>query len=156
MGRPPKVGGLRTIGNRDTSEPESSALPTKKDGVYQFRSRAAAYRLSLRRRRILRGPDNEAIEEPPRATDGTDSALDWVIFENNYFETASADLAALICKSPEFGVGRKVWSLSDEKNEQDAAMERELRARIEARPDIAARVLRPSSEEDFKLPPAVA
>jgi hypothetical protein len=155
MGRPPKVGGLRTIGNRDT-EPESSALPTKKDGVYQFRSRNAAYRLGLRRRRILRGPDNEAVEEAPRSTDGTDSALDWVIFENNYFETPSKELAELICKSKGFGVGQLVWSLSDEKNEQDAAMERELRARIEARPDIAARVLRPSSEEDFKLPPPVA
>ena len=155
MGRPPKVGGLRTTASRD-SEPESSALPTKKDGVYQFRSRAAAFRLSLRRRRIIRGPDNEAVEESPRSVDGTDVPLDWVIFENNYFETPSKDLADLICKSRGFGVGQLVWSLSDEKNEQDAAMERELRARIEARPDIAARVLRPSDSEDFKLPPPTA
>lgn len=155
MGRPPKVGGIRTT--RDSSgESDSYALPAKKDGVYQFRSRAAAYRLSLRRRRVLRGPDNEAIEEPPRANDGTDAPLDWVVFENNYFETPSAELAALICKSAGFGVGRMVWSLADEKAEQDAAMERELRARIEARPDIAARVLRPGDVEDFKLPPPLA
>jgi hypothetical protein len=155
MGRPPKVGGIRTTRDAN-SEPDSVALPGKKDGVYQFRSRAAAYRLGLRRRRILRGPDNEAVEEAPMSTDGTDTPLDWVVFENNYFETPSAELAALICKSKGFGVGQLVWSLSDEKAQQEEAQVNELRARLAARPDLAERVLRPSDSADFKLPPPVA
>lgn len=155
MGRPPKVGGIRTTRDQN-SEPDSFALPGKKDGVYQFRSRAAAYRLGLRRRRILRGPDNEAVEEAPMSTDGTDTPLDWVVFENNYFETPSAELAALICKSKGFGVGQLVWSLSDEKAQQEEAQVQELRARLAARPDLAERVLRPSDAQDFTLPPPVA
>jgi len=54
-----------------------------------------------------------------------------------------------------YGVGREVWSLGDEKDEQDAALERELRARLAARPDIATKVLKPSGAEDFTLPPPV-
>lgn len=155
MGRPPKVGGLRTARDASNTGSEASVLPDKKSGLYQFRSRAAALRLSLRRRRVLRGPDNEAIEEAPRSKDGYDVPLDMVMFEENYFETPSKELADLIAKSEGYGVGQQVWSLEDERAQQDAAQERELRARIEARPDIAARVLRPSDAEDFKLPPPV-
>ena len=157
MGRPPKVGGLRTTRIGGESESEPAVLPNKKTGMFQFRSRATALRYSVRRRRVLRGPDNEAIEEAVRTQDGTDTALDWVRFEDNYFETPSPELAeALIDKAKkmlQYGVGLELWSLDDEKNAQEAAMERELRDRIAARPDIAARVLKPSDSEDFVLPP---
>lgn len=157
MGRPPKVGGLRTtrIGS-EASEPEPSVLPNEKSGLYQFRSRAMALRYSVRRRRVLRGPDNEAIEEAPRSTDGTDTPLDMVTFENNYFETPSRELAeALIAKAKtmgQYGVGLAVWSLQDEKAAQEKAKEREFRAFVASNPNIADRVLRPSDAEDFKLP----
>lgn len=154
MGRPRKVVGLRTVRDSSAYEPESPALPDKKTGLYQFRSRASALRLSLKRRRIERGPEGEKEEVSPRSTDGFDAPLDWVAFEDNYFETPSPQLAELIMKVQGYGVGREVWSLEDEKAEQDAALERELRARVAERPDIADRVFRPSEAEDFKLPPA--
>lgn len=157
MGRPPKVGGLRTTRVAgEASEPEASALPDKKTGLFQFRSRNAAFRFSVRRRRIERGPDNEAVEVSPRSADEFDVPLDWVIFENNYFETPSREFAeAIIAKAKAmkcYGVGLDLWSLEDEKQEHDKAFERELRAQLAARPDIAARVLTPSESEDFVLP----
>lgn len=51
-----------------------------------------------------------------------------------------------------YGVGLELWSLEDEREKHDEAYERELRAQIAARPDIAARVLKPSDSEDFVLP----
>jgi hypothetical protein len=158
MGRPPKVGGLRTtrIGG-EASEPEPSVLPDKKTGMFQFRSRATALRYSVRRRRVLRGPDNEAIEEAVRSTDGTDTAIDWVKFEDNYFETPSRELAeALIDKAKkmgQYGVGLELWSLDDEKSAHDKAKENELRRLIAENPNLAARVLKPSESDDFVLPP---
>jgi len=158
MGRPPKVGGLRTtrVGG-EASESEPSVLPNKKTGLYQFRSRATALRYSVRRRRVLRGPDNEAIEEAVRTQDGTDTALDWVRFEDNYFETPSLELAeALIDKAKKvghYGVGLELWSLEDEMSAQDKAKETELRRLIASNPALAARVLKPSDSEDFVLPP---
>lgn len=155
MGRPPKVGGLRTTRSaEDDNEP--SVLPDKKSGLYQFRSRAASFRFSVRRRRIERGPDNEAVEVSPRTKDEFDVPLDWVLFENNYFETASKEQAeAMVEKAKSlrcYGVGLELWSLEDEREKHDEAYERELRAQIAARPDIAARVLKPSDSEDFVLP----
>lgn len=159
----PKVGGLRTTRVGDAAEPDSSTLPDEKSGLYQFRSRAAALRLSLRRRRIERGPDGEKEEVSPRSKDGQDVPLDMVTFEDNYFETPSRELADLIIERAKvmgiYGVGLGVWSLNDEKRDRDAALERELRARIEANPEIAARVgirLTPSDAPDLKLPPPVA
>lgn len=156
MGRPPKVGGLRTtrIGEADGSEP--SVLPQPKQGMYQFRSSAPSLRFSVRRRRIERGPDGEKEEVAPRTKDGFDVPMDIVMFEDNYFETPSPELATAIIEKATslrlYGVGLTLWSLADEKAAQDAALERELRARVESRPDIAARVLRPGEAEDFRLP----
>lgn len=100
------------------------------------------------------------MEVSPRTTDGHDAALDMVMFEDNYFETPSKELAeAIIAKAKAqkvYGVGLSVWSLEDEKKAHDDAYERELRERIKARPDIAERVLRPSDSEDFVLPPPSA
>ena len=152
----PRVGGLRTTRVGEAAEPEPSILPDKKTGVYQFRSRAAAFRFSVKRRRIERGPEGERSEVSPRTSDEFEAPLDWVIFEDNYFGTPSLELAeAMIQKGKKarvYGVGLAFWSLEDEKAAHDLAYEQELRARIEARPDIAARVLKPSDSEDFKLP----
>lgn len=157
MARTPRVGGLRT-----TSDPvlaqaeESSALPNPKTGVYQFRSRAASLRMSLKRRRIERGPDGEREEVVPRTKDDFEEALDEARFENNYFETQSKEKAeAIIAKAKQnggYGVGAEVWSLEDERQAQDAARAQELRRLIESRPDIAAKVLTPGSSDDFRLP----
>lgn len=160
MARTPRVGGLRTTSDPALAQAEEpSALPNPKTGVYQFRSRAASLRMSLKRRRIERGPEGEKEEVRPRTKD-EDVPLDWVFFENNYFETPSKELAdAIIAKAKQngtYGVGAEVWSLTDERHAQDAARERELRALIESRPDIAAKVLTPGSTDDFKLPPATA
>lgn len=161
----PQVGGLRTTRTAESSVAVESALPGKKEGVFQFRSRAASLRLSLRRRRIERGPEGEREEVPPycRCKDpvhGDNVALDMVVFSDNYFETPCPELAQAIAKKASetgsYGVGREVWSLEDQKKANDEALERELRARIEANPEIAARVLRPSDKADFELPPAVA
>lgn len=159
----PKVGGLRTTRESSGAEEEAAALPGKREGVYQFRSRAAALRLSLRRRRIERGPDGEKEEVSPRCRCCPEpTALDMVIFEENYFQTPCRELADLIIATAKrdglYGVGQRVWSLEDEKRERDVALERELRARIEANPEIAARILRiaPSDAQDIALPPPVA
>ena len=158
MGRPPKVGGLRTTRDTSGASDEPAVLPDQKSGLYQFRSRAAALRYSVRRRRIERGPDGDKEEVSPRSKDGHDAPLDWVIFENNYFETPSQELAdALVAKVKsmgQYGVGREVWSLVDEKAAQEAATERQYRAMAEARPDLAARVFKPTDAEDFALPQA--
>ncbi len=158
----PKVGGLRTTRAAESSETTPAALPSKKSGLYQFRSRAASLRYSVRRRRIERGPDGEKEEVSPRTKDGHDAPLDWVIFENNYFETASRELAeafvAKVTAMGQYGVGAEVWSLEDERRAQDDAAERELRARVEANPEIAARLgfkpIVPGEAQDFELPPS--
>lgn len=150
-----KVGGLRSAASRE-AQPEETALPEKKQGLFQFRSARAAYILSLRRRRIERGPDGEAVEIAPRSKQ--DTALDWVHFENHYFETTDPELAELIKSKPGFRTlnkwndGGEFWSLEDEKAAQDSALERELRQKIAERPDIAERVLRPGKSEDFTVP----
>jgi hypothetical protein len=163
MARPAKVGGLRTTRADDPHAVEDLSLPSDKQGVYQFRSKAAAFRLSLRRRRIERGPDGEKEEVSPRSKDGHDAPLDLVVFEDNYYETPSRELAELIVKRSKelglYGVGAGVWSLEDEKAARNLAMERELRARIEASPEVAAKLgirLTPSDAQDIELPPPVA
>ena len=157
MARPARVGGLRTTRVGDALEPETPAIPDKKTGFYQFRSKAASFRFSMRRRRIERGPDGEKMEVSPRTKDDLDIPLDWVLFEDHYFETPSKELAeAMISKAKEmrtYGVGAEIWTVEDERQAHDTAYERELRERIRARPDIAARVLKPGTEEDFELPP---
>lgn len=154
----PKVGGLRTTRDSSGAADEPTVLPDQKSGVYQFRSRAAALRYSVMRRRIERGPDGDKEEVSFRTKDGHDAPLDWVIFEDNYFETPSQELAeALVAKVKsmgQYGVGREVWSLVDEKAEQEAATERQFRAMAAARPDLAARVFKESEAEDFSLPQA--
>ena len=151
----PKVGGLRSVADREVAA-EVTALPDKKQGKYQFRSARAAYILSLRRRRIERGPDGESIEVSPRSKQ--DTALDWVHFENHYFETTDQELADLIKSKAGYRTlakwddGGEFWSLEDEKAAQDKALEVELRRQIAARPDIAERVLRPGKSEDFAVP----
>ena len=164
MARPAKVGGLRTTRTDEVSrEPEPEALPSSKQGVYQFRSKSPAFRLSLRRRRIERGPDGEKEEVSPRTRDGFDAPLDLVALENGYFETPSKELAeAIIAKAKSlgiYGVGAEIWTLEDEKIARDAALERELRARIESSPEIAAKMglrISPSEAPDVVLPPPVA
>ena len=161
MARPAvKVGGLRTTRVGDALEAETPAIPDKKTGLYQFRSANAAFRFSVRRRRIERGPDGEKMEVSPRTKDEYDLPMDLILFEDHYYETPSLELAEAIIEKAKglkvYGVGLQVWSLEDERNAHDAAYERELRERIKARPDIAARVLRPGSEEDFVLPPPTA
>jgi hypothetical protein len=157
MARPPKVGGIRTtrIGG-EAAEPEAPALPDVKTGIYQFRSKAPAFRISVRRRRIERGPDGETMEVAPRTKDEHDLPLDLIKFEDNYFETPSKEQAdALIGKMVSlklYGMGLEVWSVEEERQAMDNAFEKELRDRIAARPDIAARVLKPSDAEDFALP----
>lgn len=157
MGRPPKVGGIRTTRVGENLEPEAPVIPDIKTGIYQFRSRNAAFRLSLRRRRIERDADGNTMEVAPRTKDQElDLPLDMVKFEDNYFETPSEELANLIkekaMKMGTWGVGLEVWSVTEERQTIDAALERELRERIAARPDIAKRVLTPSDAEDFALP----
>lgn len=165
MAQPVKVGGLRTASETPPVAvvPEAPfVLPDKKQGVYQFRSRAAALWYSLRRRRIERGPDGEKEEVAPRCgckNADHDLPLDLVHFENNYFETPCPKLAALIESKAKqdglWGVGNHIWSIEDERKAQDEALENELRARLAARPDIAERVLKPGVSDDFQLPPTV-
>jgi hypothetical protein len=148
-----KVGGLRSAASRDVVEDREIALPDEKQDKFQFRSRNASYLLSLRRRRIERGPDGEIIETAPRSKQ--DTPLDWVRFENFYFETDDPELADLIRAKPGFALpseGGEFWDLRDEKIAQDKAYEEELRRRISERPDIAERVLRPGKTEDFSVP----
>jgi len=145
-----KVGGLRSTSSQVSEEDQQTALPDRKKGTYQFRSRAASFLLSLRRRRITRGPDGEAIEEAPRSK--MDNALDLVRFEDHLFETQDPEIAKLIKAKPGFGLGLEFWDVSEQKAAQDKALEEELRRKLEERPDIAARVLKPSDVEDFTVP----
>lgn len=145
-----KVGGLRSAASRDIEEEQPTALPDRRKGTFQFRSRAASFVLSLRRRRITRGPDGEVVEEAPRSKD--DNALDWVKFEDHSYETQDPEIAQLIKTKPGYGMGLEFWDLAEEMAAHDAAEEQELRRRLEARPDIAARVLKPSEAKDFTVP----
>jgi len=160
MARPAKVGGLRTTRTDDPRESEAGALPTAKQGVYQFRSKSPAFRLSLRRRRIERGPDGEREEVSPRSRDGLDVSLDMIAFENNYFETPSLELAeAIVAKAKAlgaYGVGSEVWTLEDEKKSREDAIEREIRERVLNNPEIAAKMglsIKPSDASEAVLPP---
>lgn len=143
-----KVGGVRSVGSVHAQE--ATALPDRKKGKFQFRSRAASFLLSLRRRRTSRGPDGELIEEAPRSK--MDNPLDWVRFEDHSFETVDHEVAKLIKEKDGYGLGLQFWSLDEEKVAHDKAYEEELRRKIEERPDIAARVLKPSEAEDFTVP----
>lgn len=153
-----KVGGLRQAADRERA-PEEEVLPAKREGRYQFRSARAAYILSLRRRRIERGPDGEAIEVSPRSK--ADNALDWVHFENHYFETTDPEIADLIMAKPGYRTlekwddGGEFWSLEAEAAARDKAYEVELRRMIAAQPAIADRVLRPGKSETLVPPQAV-
>lgn len=149
-----KVTGLRSVAGGAVAADEETALPDKKQGLFQFRSRNAGYVLSLRRRRITRGPDGEAIEEAPRSK--ADSPLDWVRFEDHNFTTQDLELVELIKSKEQYGLpqdGGEFWLLDDERAARDVALEAELRQRLEDRPDIAKRVLKPSKSEDLSVPP---
>jgi hypothetical protein len=145
-----KVGGLRST-VRGVSADERTVLPAKKQDKFQFCSANAGFILSLRRRRTRNGPDGETIVEVPRSK--RDNPIDWVRFENNYFETDDPELAQLIRDKPNYGFEKKrFWALDDQKAAQDEALERELRAKLAERPDIAERVLRQSEKDDFSVP----
>jgi hypothetical protein len=150
MGRPPKVGGLRSMATRQ-EDGESTALPTKRK-TFAFRSRASSLWLSLRRRRLVHGPDGEIQEEIARSK--MDNPLDQVRFEDNNFQTDDPEIAQLIQSKEGYGLGLQFWSLDDERSAQQLAEERELRARLAARPDLAERLLKPSDADDFVLPQA--
>ena len=150
MARKTRVGGLRSATSREIAEEQPTALPDRRQGTYQFRSRNASYLLSGRRRRITRGPDGEAIEEAPRSK--MDNALDWVRFEDHSYETKDPEIAKHIKEAPGYGMGLEFWDLADEKAAHDKALETELRQRIAERPDIAERVLKPSDAKDLAVP----
>lgn len=159
MPRAVKVGGIRSASDRIEASREADAIPEKREGFFEFRSARAAYILSLRRRRIERGPDGETIEVAPRSK--MDSALDMVKFENHYFATKDPEVADLIMSKPGFRKfekwddGGEFWTLEAERMAQDNALERELREKIASRPDIAERVLRPGPSKDL-VPPQVS
>jgi hypothetical protein len=144
-----KVGGLRSAA-QGALAPDETVLPESREGRFQFRSKAASFVLSLRRRRILRGPDGEAIEEAPRSK--LDNAMDWVKFEDHNYETEDPEIADLIRAKPGYGMGLQFWSLDEQRAAHDKAYEEELRRKIADRPDIAKRVLKPSDKEDFTVP----
>jgi len=147
-----KVGGLRSTTASEIREDRETVLPDRKQDKFQFCSRASSFILSLRRRRTSRGPDGEVISDPPRSK--RENALDWIRFENNYYETDDKEISELIKAKEGYGVGREFWALEDQKREQDLAEEKELRRRLEARPDLRDRVLRPSESEDLAVPQA--
>ena len=159
MPRAVKVGGIRSASDRIEASHEPDEIPEKREGFYAFRAAKAGYWLSLRRRKIERGPDGETIEVSPRSS--MDSALDWIKFENHYFETKDPELAKLIMSKPGFRSiekwddGGEFWTLEAERTAQDNALERELREKIASRPDIAERVLRPGPAKDL-VPPQVS
>jgi len=148
--KPTKVGGLRSAASRDIQEEQPTALPDRKQGTYQFRSRASSLMLSLRRRRIVRGPDGEAVDEIPRSKQ--DSALDLVRFEDHSFVTTDPEVAKLIREKSGYGLGLEFWALDVEQKAHDKALEDELRRKIEERPDIAKRVLKVSEADDLAVP----
>jgi hypothetical protein len=144
-----KVTGLRSAVPAP-AESDETVLPDIKTGKFQFRSKAASFVLSLRRRRTLRGPDGEGVDDAPRSK--LDNPLDWIRFEDNNYETEDPEIAELIRSKDGFGLGLRFWELKDEKAAHDKAYEDELRRRIAERPDIAKRVLKPSESEDFSVP----
>ena len=146
------VGGLRSLASRADAakEPGQIELPAQKADRFQFISRNAALRLSLKRRIVRYMPDGEKIEEIPNTKMG--NPLDVVAFEENYFETEDPEVAEAICKKEGYGVGREFWLLEDQKKALDEAEEREIRARLQAKPHLLERVLRPSDSASFELP----
>jgi len=149
-----KVGGLRSAAGTTAVDANAveTVLPASKSGKFQFRSKATAFVLSLRRRRIMRGPDGEAVDEAPRST--LDNPLDWVRFEENNYETTDPEIAKLISEKPGYGLGLEFWALEDETAAHEKAYEDELRRMIAERPDAAKRILKPSDADDFNVPPA--
>lgn len=148
-----RVAGVRSVGARDYVEPEGTDLPTKRqDNEFVFRSRHASYRMGLTKRVVRFTSDGERFEEPRVSKLGT--PLDEVKFEDHLFRTTDPELATLIRRGTGYGVGQAFWSVEDEKAQRDAALETELRRMVDANPEIAKRVLKPSDKEDFSLPPA--
>ena len=151
-----KVGGLRSaspLRSDEQQEQEATALPARKAGRVMFRSKAAAYRVSIKRRIKKFSPDGEKTEIIPETSTGT--PLDWVKFEENHFETADPELAEALKALPQYGMpsaGGEFWDVEDQRAAQDAAEVEELKRRLASRPDLAERVLRPGTAEDFALP----
>ena len=150
----PKVGGLRSaFRSEEKDEKETTALPARKNGKVQFQSKAAAYRLSVRRRIIKFAADGEKYEDIPKTAIGT--PLDQVIFENNYFETEDMELAEAMKKTRSYGMpsqGGEFWDLEEMRAMQDAAEVSELKRRLAQRPDLAEKVFKPGTAEGLELP----
>lgn len=150
-----KVGGLRsTLRSDEQPEKEATALPARKAGKVQFRSKAANFRVSIKRRAIKVDPSTgERYEVVPETAAGT--PFDQVKFEENYFETSDLELAAALKDLPMYGMpsaGGEFWDVEEQRQAQDAAEVEELKRRLQARPDLAQRVFKPGTAEDFVLP----
>ncbi len=143
------VSGLRSA-VAAPAEPEN-ALPQREKGLYRFCSKASSYQLQLTRRRIFRGPDGAPTEEALRTK--ADNPMDGIKFESHIFETRDKELAELVRKAPGYGLGLDFWDVEEQRLAQDDALASELRRSIENRPDIAAKVITPSTSKDFILPP---
>ncbi len=148
--RKTRVSGMRSAVSAVEAEPEI-AIPRQEKGLYIFCSKASSYQLSLTRRRVFRGPDGEATEEALRTK--ADNPMDWIKFENHEYKTTDPELAERIHKAPGYGLGLDFWDMEEQRVAQDVALEAELRRSIESRPDIAAKVIKPSGSKDFVLPP---
>ena len=152
-----KVGGLRSASplRSDEQQPEKepTALPAREAGKWKFRSKAAAFRLSIRRRVVKFLADGEKREIVPETASGT--PLDMVKFEDNCFETTDPELAAALKALPNYGMptaGGEFWDVEEQRKAQDDAEVAELKRRLQARPDLAERVFEPGTAEDFALP----
>jgi len=150
----PKVSGLRTaLRSEERSEHEPSVLPDRKPGKVQFRSNITAYRLSIKRRVVKRDADGERYEVVPQTKLGT--PLDMIKFEENLFVTEDMELVEILKGLKQYGLpsqGGEFWDVEDQRAAQDAAEVVELRRRLQSRPDLAEKVFKPGTAEDFVLP----
>jgi hypothetical protein len=148
-----QVGGLRTAaGQASPQGVESSPSPPKKF-KWEFQSSKPALLLSFEERITHWTPSGGSREEFPKTADG--SRLDMVRFENSYFGTNDDGLAERLMGHEGFRLGGLLW-LADEmlKAQRDAEVT-SMRQRLASDPELARQVLKPSEEEDFKLPPAI-
>src|SRR3990172_526259 len=151
----PRVSGLcSTSSLRSDEQPEKeTALPERKAGKVQFRSKAGAYRISVKRRIVKFLPDGQRHEDIPQTASGT--PLDGVKFEDNHYETDDMELVKILKDLKQYGLpadGGEFWDVEDQRAAQDAAEVDELKRRLKARPDLAEKVFKPGTAEDFALP----
>ena len=162
MARGGQVGGLRTAAGQAVpqSQGAESSLPPHKKYKWEFQSAKSSLTLSFEERITHWSPSGTAREEYPKTKEG--SRLDMLRFEDNYYGTNDDELAKYLINmkdsagQPMCRLDGQYWQKQEMVAAQRTAEVEAMRQRLASDPELARQVLKPSENEDFKLPPPPA